>query len=297
MFSSVPTACECFWLAALIVLLLAGVGPAGGGPENVLLVVNRRSWASISVANHYIRLRSSPRKTCCIWIGPASLSSTGIETFRQQILRPILAAIERNELDDHIDYIVYSSDFPWSVDCSRRSTGIKLPDYLIPIGSLTGMTYLWPLVWGHQPDWLALNSNHYVRPEHPAPDVPATHGFRSWYGWSDQGALLEAGGQHYMLSTTLAVTSGRGNSLGEVVDYLSRTRRRRRHFAQRHDLLRRHERHPLEMPGSRSFGAAVDELAQLGVQAEIDPRRAAPSPAGRTGRDGGLARFLLAPDR
>ena len=30
---------------------------AGGGPENLALVVNARSWASLTVANHYVNLR------------------------------------------------------------------------------------------------------------------------------------------------------------------------------------------------------------------------------------------------
>ena len=33
---------------------------AGGGPENVFVVVNSASWASQSVANHFIKLRDIP---------------------------------------------------------------------------------------------------------------------------------------------------------------------------------------------------------------------------------------------
>jgi hypothetical protein len=256
------------WLLASIVLLLTSVAQAGGGPENVLLVVNRRSWASISVANHYISLRNLPSENVLYLDWPDSLQTTDIESFRQRILRPILDAIERNELDDHIDYVVYSSDFPWSIDGHSEMQAVKLPDYLNPVGSLTGMTYLWPLIWGRRPEWVTLNSNHYVRPPRALPGVPATQAFRSWYGWSNDGALLEAGGQHYMLSTTLAVTGGRGNSLAEVVEYLTRssgadgTRPKGTIYFDDTNDIRAQCRQP-------RFRAAVDELEQLGVHAEI----------------------------
>ncbi len=52
---------------------------------------------------------------------------------------------------------------------------------------------------------------------------PAT-AFRSSYAWSRQGNLTEPhAGRRYMLSTMLAVTSGRGNSVEEVRAYLRRS--------------------------------------------------------------------------
>jgi hypothetical protein len=69
-----------------------------------------------------------------------------------------------------------------------------------------------------------MDANRYYRPLLAKAGVPETHAFRSWYGWGDDGALLEAGGRHYMLSTALAMTSGvGGNSLAEVVAYLDRS--------------------------------------------------------------------------
>ncbi|HEY5312221.1 MAG TPA: TIGR03790 family protein, partial [Pirellulales bacterium] len=236
----------------------------------MLLVVNQRSWASLSVANHYISLRQVPPENVLYLDWSGSMQGTDIDTFRRQVLRPILSAIERNALDDHIDYVVYSSDFPLSVDGHGEMQGLTLPNYLSPVGSLTGMTYLWPLIWARRPDWVALNSNHYVRPEHALPGVPTTQAFRSWYGWASDGALLEAGGQHYMLSAALAVTSGRGNSLAEVVDYLTRSAaadgtspKGTIYFDDTSDI-----RSKCRQP---RFAAAVEQLAQLGVRGEIIP--------------------------
>jgi hypothetical protein len=258
----------CFWLA-IVLALAPEMASAGGGPENVLLVVNRRSWASISVANHYIQLRNLPSQNVVYLDWPATAFSASVDEFRSQILRPVLTSIEKNELDDHIDYVVYSSDFPVAIHAHGDTVALKLPNYLTPIGSLTGMTYLWPLVWSRRPDWLALNSNYYVRPAEPSPGIPTTHAFRSWYGWSEQGKLLEAGGRHYMLSTALAVTSGRGNSLAEVVEYLSRS-------VQADGTLPKGTIYFDETTDIRSkcrtplFGPAIDELRRLGVAGEVD---------------------------
>ena len=46
--------------AAAMLFCLAPPARAGGGPENLFLVVNAASWASQSVANHYVELRKIP---------------------------------------------------------------------------------------------------------------------------------------------------------------------------------------------------------------------------------------------
>ena len=47
-------------IAGLLSAFPAQVAYGGGGPENIFLVVNRQSWASQTVANHYIHLRKIP---------------------------------------------------------------------------------------------------------------------------------------------------------------------------------------------------------------------------------------------
>jgi hypothetical protein len=212
--------------AAAIVFASNAEMKAGGGPENVFLVVNQRSWASLTVANHYIRLRQIPPSNVLYLDWAGSSETSDILSFREQILRPVLAAIQRRQLGDHIDYVIYSSDFPYTIDAGRELGGLKLPNLFTPTGSITGMTYFWSSVMSHRPDFLKLDANRYVRPvERTAADRehPNTHGFHSWYGWGTDGALLEAGGEHYLLSTMLAVTSGRGNSVSEVIAYLERS--------------------------------------------------------------------------
>jgi hypothetical protein len=129
-------------------MLIAGIGAspawAGGGPENVFLVINTSSDASLAVANAFIALREVPpiNVFAIAWDGPDDAVSSSV--FREQILSPVLAAIDARGLAPQIDCIAYSCGFPWRIDFRD-----DLPEPLAardkyPAGSLTGMTFLTP---------------------------------------------------------------------------------------------------------------------------------------------------------
>jgi hypothetical protein len=207
--------------AALVSAALAcGAARAGGSGENGLLVVNSRSWGSLSAANHYMRLRRIPPVNVVYLDWAGDVERIDADTFREKLLQPIVTEIERRKLADHIDYVVYSTDFPWSIDFAQDAAGTELPNYLSPTASLTGATYFYQLVLGKRIDFLSLVANRYFRGG-TATGVPSSRGFRSWYGWGRDGRLLEAGGERFAVSAMLGVTSGRGNSVREVIDYLT----------------------------------------------------------------------------
>ncbi len=247
---------------------------AGGGPENVFLVVNSNSWASMTVASHYVQWRRIPSNNLLYLPVNQSDEAVTVGAFRQYLLRVILSVIHGRGLSGQIDYIVYSSDFPTTVDVTSLLGGRKPPDDFKPVASLTGMTYFWPLVQANSAICLKLTANQYMRYDAVKdPRIAHSRGFRNWYGWGTNGELREAGGQHYMLSTMLAVTSGRGNSVREALGYLYRaasadgTRPAGTiYFAKTNDerTLRRDRNSP--------FQAAVSELRRLGVGAEIISR-------------------------
>jgi hypothetical protein len=96
-----------------------------------------------------------------------------------------------------------------------------------------------------------------------------SHGFRSSYGWTREG--VASAGQpapHYLLSTELAVTSGRGNSVDEALECLRRaaaadgTRPAGTIYYMRNGDIRSTTR-------LWSFPSAVKQLQALGVKAEI----------------------------
>jgi hypothetical protein len=288
----------------LLLLLLAwpAGARAGGGPENVLLVVNPRSQSSLCIANHYANLRQIPPDNLFFIPWDPKADTTDIDTFRKKILGPIVQLIQNRHLSDQIDAVVYSSDFPWAItldsdtakflDILRRSQPpatsseskpdektsdekqppkkIEWPLHLGPVGSINGMTYLWQPVMAGSPAYFVLQINYYMRLPIPEQHDAETVGFRGNRLYDKKGQVVESGGQRYLLSVMLGVTTGRGNSVAEVVRYLRRSAtadgthpKGTIYFLQNDDVRSkvRQEFSP--------FPAVVSELKKLGVAGQI----------------------------
>ena len=247
---------------------MAGTACGGGGPEGVFLVVNPTSAESLAVANAFARLRGVPPINVFMLPWTAGDEATTVARFRSEILAPILRAIDSRRLAPQIDCVVYSSGFPWRIDyADELPAGLRENDKF-PSASLTGMTMLYGAVQSGTPGWLDPESNDYFRPI-DASGVPAsTCGFRGWYGWGQQGELLEAGGSRYLLAAMLGVTAGRGNSVAEITAYLRSaasadgTKPRGTIYFVTNSDVRTTTR-------SGVFPAVVKALTALGVQAEI----------------------------
>lgn len=255
--------------ALLLIAALAVPAWAGGGPESVAIVANPRSWASLTVANHYASLRQIPEANILYIDWPYPTDKIDAETFRQALLSPAFGVLRQRGILDQIDYVIYSSDFPWSIDFARDLGSTKLPEQMKPVGSLTSMTYAANQLLQKDYHFIGLGGNNYMRrAAADAADV-ASRGFRSWYGFNSEGKLIEGGGERYVLSTMLGITSGYGNSVDEVLYYLRRSTLADGtkptgtiYFCQTGDPHR-------SGPREKGFPAAVAALAKLGVKAQI----------------------------
>ncbi len=204
---------------SIALVLSAPIASAGGGPENVFVVVNPKSLDSLTIANHFCRLRQiHPSNVYHLpWSG--SRDTVDVETFRNSILGPILNEVARRHLHNQIDYIVYSSGYPYAVDFSADGR-VPLADKSgAAVGSLTGLTF-------HHERVNARQISYAFSFEQPSSNLffgPRTQGFRNQYGWRQQGQRTRVGGEHYYLSVMLGYTDGRGNTLDEVIRYLQRS--------------------------------------------------------------------------
>lgn len=269
---------------ATALTLSTGRAKAGGGPENVFVVVNQRSWASKTIANHFALLRRIPDSNVFHHEWKGGSTFTHVDGFRDVILRPVLAEIDKRRLGGQIDYIVYSSDFPYEI---RFNADVKTPSKLPASGSLTGLTYVAQLVQTKDPAKYARANNRYTRM--PEPDERGirsiggtikqpTRGFRSQYQWGPSGERVESGGLQFILSAMLAHTSGRGNSVSEAIRYLQRSALADgTHpdgsfyfmLAPNSDIRFQVELDVRSTARESAFPAAVQKLHELGVGAEI----------------------------
>ncbi|MDZ4780011.1 MAG: TIGR03790 family protein [Planctomycetia bacterium] len=239
-------------LAAAIALSLFTSAQAGLGPENVCLVVNSRSWASLTIANHYAAWRKIPAQNIVHVDWAAQIDVTSLDEYRLKLLTPILGEIKARGLERQIDAIVYSSDFPYAV---RYGEGRE-------VASLTGVTcFAAQALASDTPDFAKLMSPYAIEAltNKSLPGV----GFRSRIG-------RPAGtpGEPMYLSAMLAYTSGRGNSVAEALAYLERSvkadgasPRGTIYYCRNRDI-----RSTTREPG---FATAVARLKKLGVKAEV----------------------------
>lgn len=245
------------------------------GAENVFVVVNARSWASITVANQYCRLRQIDDNHVFYLDWPGSWEGTDIVTFRQKLLHRITAEIDRRRLANQIDTILYSSDFPFKIDFSadRNPQAVRTENQKKlegNFGSLTGMTYLSQAVAQKSiPAYTSLRSNFYYRALVDGVQKEPTRHLSSRYVWGVNGERrLDRQGLRYIGSAMLAVTSGQGNSLAEVFGYLQSakeadgTKPEGTIYFLKNDDLRSRTRSPL-------FEGAVQELKKLEIQSEV----------------------------
>lgn len=281
----------CFLAATLALLSGASAVRAGGGPENVAVVVNADSWASLAVANEYIALRRIPAGNVVYLAGLKDVERIGINQFRSDILTPVLETLRQRGLAGQIDCVAYSCDIPYAIDVRSDTEKHELSEAITPTASVTGATFLYRSVRSNSAAYLSLNSNRYFRrpirtraglrrpsdaekerlPERMHGmnlDVQAAQGFRSTYRWDERGTIVETEGERYLLSTMLAVTSGRGNSVREALECLRRaaasdgTHPLGTVYYMTSEDIRSKTRDP-------AYLTAVAMLRQLGVSAEI----------------------------
>lgn len=212
-------------VSVLVAAALLPTEPARAiGPESVAVVVNADSWASVAVANEYIHLRRIPAINV-VYLHLADLPNfeiIDVETFRTRILGPVLMTLQQRKLAPQIDAIAYSADLPYAVNPAKDSQGKNLPRMITQLSSINGLTYLYMLVLNKDVRYLQLNSNLYFRrtiQDKGKVQVAPAAAFRAGTSWAADGTTTApaGGGLNYLLSTMLAVTSGRGNSVREAV--------------------------------------------------------------------------------
>ncbi|MCH2180721.1 MAG: hypothetical protein MK108_01825 [Mariniblastus sp.] len=146
---------------------------AGGGPENLMLVVNADDPSSMLLANHYVRLRKIPPCNVVYLTGVPQSVDMALETFQVKIMTPILQRINQSRVNRQIDYIVYSSGFPTVVKIGPHVK--KMNEWLVangqaplpanlfkPMASITATTYFFSQVMKNDPAYISLTANGYM---------------------------------------------------------------------------------------------------------------------------------------
>lgn len=163
------------WFVAMpfslaMVAVGTAVSLAGGGPENVVVVVNGQSRSSKVIANHYVALRNIPANRVIYLKDIPDKEIIQLADFRKKILEPVLQSMVARRISNNVDYIIYSSDFPTRVNITehqerlKKATGKSFQSKIYaPIASITSLTYFAAHLLSNDPSYMALNSNYYYR--------------------------------------------------------------------------------------------------------------------------------------
>ena len=109
---------------ALLLALSAPPALAGGGPQNLLVLVNDESQESLDVANYYRRARQVPGVCLChLQLKPAHDVSQA--DYEEKILKPALAHIRENGLEGEIRVVVFTSGLPYRIDWPGLASAVS----------------------------------------------------------------------------------------------------------------------------------------------------------------------------
>jgi uncharacterized protein (TIGR03790 family) len=267
-----------FPLAALWPLSLN----AGGGPQNVAVVVNPDDPDSLAIANYYIELRQIP-PTNVFYISwrPDLNATTGVQ-FRDRLLKPLLAEIDKRSLREQIQFLTFSSGFPYMVDCAPLFPGEQFPPQARPVISITAAGFFYQHLQDANLAMFGVAANEYFS--------PAVNGVTT----SRAFAISSKGNStaKHFLCTALGVTLGHGNTGSEITACLRRAKeadgkkpRGTIYYMQSKDVRSRVRQ--------GEYPAAVRELASLGVKAAVLPGVAPPNKQDVAGLTTGAANVDL----
>ncbi|MEM6777827.1 MAG: hypothetical protein AAF670_09225 [Planctomycetota bacterium] len=139
---------------------------AGLGPENVFVVVNGDEVNSLTVANHYTKIREIPPSNVFVLDDVPSGLTVSLEGFRDRILKPILDEIDQRKLSRQIRAIAYSAGFPTGVNIASHTAQLTDPNakrYQTAVASLNSLTFFYRFVLSDSPQYLGWGSNLYAR--------------------------------------------------------------------------------------------------------------------------------------
>ena len=107
----------------LSTLLIATAAHAGGGPANVLVVVNGRDPSALDVAEHYAESRALPQGHVCTIEGVDPVSdSIALEDYRLNILGGLNGCLASHPQQEELDYLVLVRGLPYRVTLPSGSS-------------------------------------------------------------------------------------------------------------------------------------------------------------------------------
>lgn len=112
---------RCPWVILFVFCAVAPVAQAGGGPQNVLVVVNDNSLESLELGKYYQQQRGIPERNV-FHVRTSTANDITVSSFSNEIRMPVVAYITTAFPSNQIDYVVFSKDIPYRVFAGNATT-------------------------------------------------------------------------------------------------------------------------------------------------------------------------------
>ncbi len=197
-------------LAAAAGLAIASAATAGGGPDNVLLIIDPSDPDSLHIGNAYREARGLPESNV-LYLRPWA------DNHRQFVdtnLEALFGELAQRGIADRIDYILVAP-----TDRYRLGASSTISDGCFPVSNLSvSSCYTMAFVADEVLAGLSVqSSNRYYRPigDHVAFDSEMTY-------LSGQPSSSSSA-RRYFIGATLGYTRDSGNTVGELLDMIDRS--------------------------------------------------------------------------
>jgi uncharacterized protein (TIGR03790 family) len=255
-------------LLPLQLLLAPDYAQAGGGPQNLAVIVNPADPDSLAVANAYVEMRRIPASNVLYIRWNPEASRTTAPQFRDRLIKSMFEQLKQRKIIGQINGVAFSTGYPYLVDCAPLFPAQQFPQQAKPFASLTSATYLYRMIQESKLEFFSLTSNGYFAPI--AAGKTTSQAFVADLGEGQGDAAQKVVRRPYLMAVALGVSHGRGNTPAEIIAYLRRAAKadgakyRGTIYYMKNNDIRSRVR-------DQEFAAAMKELSELGVKSELLP--------------------------
>ena len=184
---------------------------AGGGPQNVIIIVDPNDPAGVYLANYYRNARDIPERNVFYFYPGANTYAE----FVAEKIDTLFGMLYGREIADHVDFIQVISNFVFRVSAPGLVTDGCFPVNNFSIASCYGMAFI-----AHEIQTATLSSTDTNRYYSSTDTATAFHSSTLWLnGSSGSGATA----RRYFCAGMLGYTGPNGNTVPELVQLIDRS--------------------------------------------------------------------------
>ncbi|MFG0285208.1 MAG: TIGR03790 family protein [Phycisphaerales bacterium JB039] len=247
-------------IAAAAGCAIASAALAGGGPDNVLLIIDPSDPDSLHIGNAYAEARGLPEGNV-LYLRPWADNH---QDFADQNLEALFGELAQRKIAGRIDYILVAPTDQYRLSASSTIVDSCSPVTRFSVSSCYTMAFVAEEVLGGLPVEYP-NRYHYPVGDHL--------GFDSETAYSSGQPSTAATARRYFIGCTLGYTRDEGNTVDEVLEMIDRSVTADGSFPSGRFFFMNNEADPARNVRATSYSRVIGDMQTLGADAmQVDGR-------------------------